>query len=197
MKKTSAIFIIGFVVIITLPIFFITIPLLIVLYNKVVKKKNKVEFSYSGIDVMLKKRMDLIPNMVSSVQKIMTHEKTLLENITRLREQLTTGDPDPKTRLPLENEMSQLLGTFSLTMENYPDLKSNDNMLHLQRTLNETEEQIGASRRAYNAAVVTFNDAIMTIPTNVIAGLLSYQLKTYFEAPNAAKENPNVGKLFG
>ncbi len=197
MNKSTAIILIVFIIIITLPIFFITIPILFYMYNSLVKKNNHVEFAYSSIDVMLKKRSDLIPNVVSSVDKIMTHEKELFERITRLRSDIQENHDDKEKRFSLENEMSQLLGQIKLTMENYPEIKSNENMMHLQRTLNEVEEQIGASRRSYNSSVISFNNSIQTIPTNIVAALSEHKPKTYFEALEAEKINPSVKNLFG
>lgn len=195
MTKSTATIIMVVLVIVTLPVFFITIPILIFSYNALVRKKNQVEFSFSGVDVMLKKRYDLIPNVVQSVQKIMTHESTLFEKITALRSKISDG-LDTKERFGLENEMSQLLGQLSVTMENYPDIKSNENMMHLQRTLTEMEEQLSASRRAYNASVISFNNSVESIPSNIMAGFLEYKPKIYFEATEIERSTPQVGQLF-
>lgn len=195
MTKSTATIIMVVIVIVTLPIFFITIPILIYSYNALVRKKNQVEFSFSGVDVMLKKRYDLIPNIVQSVQKIMTHESTLFEKITALRSKISDG-LDTEKRFGLENEMSQLLGQLNVTMENYPDIKSNENMMHLQRTLTETEEQLSASRRAYNASVISFNNSVESIPSNIMAGFLGYVPRIYFEATEVERRTPQVGELF-
>lgn len=197
MNKFTAIILLLLLILVTLPVFFITIPVLFYLYNSLVKKNNQVDFAYSSVDVMLKKRSDLIPNVIAAVNKIMMHEKDLLERITELRTQINQQDTNNEKRFELENEMGSLLGQVSVNMENYPELKSNENMLHLQRTLNETEEQISAARRMYNAAVVAFNTSIQSIPTNMIAALSSYQPKTYFEASEQDKANPSVKNLFG
>ncbi len=195
MTKSTATIVLIIIVLVTLPLFFITIPVLIYSYNALIRKKNQVEFSYSGVDVMLKKRYDLIPNIVQSVQKIMTHESSLFERITALRSKISDG-MDTEKRFGLENEMSQLLGQLNVTMENYPDIKSNENMLHLQRTLTETEEQISASRRAYNSSVNSFNNSIESIPSNIMAGCLEYTSKIYFEATEIERTMPQVGQLF-
>lgn len=196
MSKSIAFLIIIGVVIITLPIFFITIPVLIVMNNKLVSLKNKLEFSFSGIDVMLKKRYDLIPNLVSSVKTYMEHESNLLLRITDLRSKLLESDRHSNERFELENKMSSLLGKVQVTMENYPDLKSNENILHLQKTLNEIEEQISASRRAYNLSVVKYNESIESIPLNIVASAKSLKAATYFKIPEEEKAAPKVSQLF-
>ena len=197
MNKPLAFLIVSIIVLITLPVFFITIPILIIIYNSLIRKRNQVDYAFSAIDVMLKKRSDLVPNVVASVNKIMTHEKELFEQITKLRSDIDSQEGDSKERFELENQMSQLLGQINVTMENYPEIKSNENMILLQRTLNETEEQIGASRRMYNAAVVNFNNSIQTFPNNLIATIAEHKQKAYFEATEQERTNPSVKNLFG
>jgi len=165
--------------------------------NKLVSLKNKVEYSFSGIDVMLKKRYDLIPNLVSSVKTYMEHESGLLTRITELRSQLIESNGHSNKRFELENKMSSLLGKVQISMENYPDLKSNENIIHLQKTLHEVEEQISAARRAYNMSVVKHNESIESIPLNIMAGAKSLKPTTYFNIPSGEKANPNIGNLFG
>lgn len=196
MSKFTAILILTFIILISFPIFFITIPILFFMYNSLIKKENQVDFAYSSIDVMLKKRSDLIPNVVASVNKLMNHEKDLFERITKLRSDIKDNEHNKDKRFSLENQMSQLLGELNMTVENYPEIKSNENILHLQRTLNETEEQISASRRMYNAAVINFNNSIKTIPTNIIATAMERKEKSYFEASETDKKNPSIKKLF-
>ncbi|MGB5981008.1 MAG: LemA family protein [Nonlabens sp.] len=195
MNKSSAILIILIIVIVTLPIFFITIPILFIMYNGIVKSKNRVEMSYSSIDVFLKKRHDLIPNLVSSVKEIMQQEREVFEKITRLRSRIPETTNKEK-RFELENDLSQALGSINVAVENYPDLKSTENMLQFQRSLNEIEEQLSAVRRAYNQNVLVFNDKVVSVPSNVMAGLLEYDKEPYFEIPEVEKANPNVGSLF-
>lgn len=194
-KSTAYLIIIGGVIIL-FPIFFITIPALILMNNKLVSLKNAVDYSYSGIDVMLKKRYDIIPNIVSSVKSYMKHEEELLLKVTSLRTQLQNTDEHSEKRFELENTLSGLLGKVQLSIENYPDLKANENVLHLQKVLHETEEQISAARRAYNLSVVNYNESIESIPLNVVAGAKSLRPFTYYEVPVEEKSNPNVGRLF-
>lgn len=196
MSKSSAYLIIIVFVLITSPIFLITIPLLIIMNNGLVSKKNKIEFAFSSIDVMLKKRFDLIPNIVSSVKTYMNHEKELLTKITALRSGFQNVDSNSKERFEMENELSGLLSSLNVNIENYPDIKSNENIIHLQKTLNETEEQISAARRVYNAAVLNYNNSVESIPTNILAGAKAYKTASFFKVPEAKKATPNVGQLF-
>jgi len=172
MNKPIAYLILIIAVVFTLPIFFITIPLLIILYNGLVKKRNHVEFSFSGVDVALQNRGELIPNLVASVKVYMDHEKSTLHDITALRNRLLEVDPQSSKRFRMENELTGLLKNLMVTVESYPDLKASENMLQLQRSLNEMEEKISASRRAYNAAVMNLNNAIETFPSNIMATVI-------------------------
>ena len=196
MSKSTATFLLIVLVIITLPVFFITIPVLISMYNGLIKKRNQVEYAYGGVDVALQKRGELIPNLVETVKKYMSHEEGVLKDIVALRNKIGSSDPQSKERFEMENEMSSLLSGIMVTVENYPELKSNENVLHLQRTLNESEEQISASRRAYNAAVNKMNNGVQTFPSSLMASAGSFELCTYFEADATLKKTPDVKSLF-
>ncbi|HRE77984.1 MAG TPA: LemA family protein [Flavobacterium sp.] len=196
MNKTVALLILTITIIVTLPIFFITIPVLIVIYNGLVKKKNQVQYAFSGVDVALQKRGELIPNLVESVKKYMDYEQTTLKDIVELRSRIGNTNPNSTQRFEMENKLTGLLKNLMVNVESYPDLKANQNMIHLQRTLNETEEQISASRRAYNSAVNSLNNAILTFPSNVLASLYNFKINPYFVADESAKITPNLKQLF-
>jgi LemA protein len=170
----------------------------IAMYNGLINKKNKVEYAYSSIDVMLKKRRDLIPNLVSSVKQYMEHEKGLLTEVTELRSQIIKAEEggSDEQRFGLENKLSGLLGKIQVSVEAYPELKANENFLQLQAALNEIEEQISASRRAFNASVLDFNNGVEMFPSNIIAGMMSFKRKASFEIPSEERENVNVGEMF-
>jgi len=168
--------------------------ILILMYNSLVAKKNQVENVYGSIDALLKKRRDLIPNLVESVKAYMKHEKDLLEKITSLRSQAMKAGGDEK--MEIENKISSLLGSLFVTMENYPELKANENVMHLQMSLSEIEEQISAARRAYNQAVTDYNNAIEMIPTNIMAKYMGYKRKKVFEISEDERKNVNVGEMF-
>ncbi|MCO6176238.1 LemA family protein [Flavobacterium sp. NRK F10] len=196
MNKTTAYLILLIIVIITLPVFFITLIVFIVIYNGLVKKRNQVEYAFSGVDVALQKRGELIPNLVESVKKYMSHEQDTLKEIVELRSKITQIDPNSNERFNLENELGGLVKGLMVNVESYPELKSNENMLHLQRTLNEVEEQISASRRAYNFAVNNLNNAIQSFPSNILASINDFKLRPYFQADEATKKAPDLKNLF-
>ncbi len=165
-------------------------------YNGLINKKNKVEYAYSSIDVMLKKRRDLIPNLVSSVKQYMTHEKELLERITEARAGLMKDGISDKDRFNMENQLSGMLGQIKVAVENYPELKANENVMQLQASLNEVEEQISASRRAFNATVLDINNGIEMFPSSIVANFMKLERRESFEIPPEERENVNVGDLF-
>lgn len=176
----------------------ILLPILIfiVIYNGLISKKNNVEYAFSSIDVMLKKRRDLIPNLVDSVKQYMQHESSLLTQITELRNSVMKAPEGSSEQFNLENKLSAALGQMKIAVENYPDLKANTNFLQLQAALNEVEEQISASRRAFNAAVYDFNNGVEMFPSNIVAGMMGYKRKDSFEIPEAERTNVNVGEMF-
>ncbi len=168
----------------------------IVLYNGLIRKKNEVDNAFGGIDVQLKKRYDLIPNLVATVQQYATHEKELLQKVTELRAQALSDKLSNNEKVVLDNQMSGALRNLMVSVENYPDLKANENFLNLQRNLNEVESQISAARRAYNAAVTSFNNGIETFPGNIMAGMMGLNRKQVFETPKTERENVIVKNLF-
>lgn len=196
MNKTTAFLILAFGILLTLPVFFISIPIIIIIYNGLVRKRNQVQYAFSGVDVALQKRGELIPNLVESVKKYMSHEQNTLNKIVELRSRLKDTKPNSTERFDMENDLTGLLNGLMVNVENYPDLKSNENMLQLQRSLNETEEQISASRRAYNAAVIKMNNAVQTFPSNILANAFNFDLHPFYKADESAKATPNLKKLF-
>lgn len=168
----------------------------IMVYNGLIRKKNEVDNAFGGIDVQLKKRYDLIPNLVATVQQYASHEKELLEKITQLRAKAIGGNLSNDEKVDLDNQISGALRNIMVSVENYPDLKASENFLNLQRSLNEVESQISAARRAYNAAVTDFNNGIETFPGNLMAGMMGLSRKQVFEIPEAERQNVNVKDLF-
>ncbi|MFZ4714495.1 MAG: LemA family protein [Bacteriovoracaceae bacterium] len=165
------------------------------IYNSLVAKKNAVEHAFSSIDVQLKQRFDLLPNLVETVKQFMGHEKSVLEGVTKLRTQAqnsTTADQ----KIGVSNELSKLAGQIMVISENYPDLKSNTNFLQLQQVMNETESQIAAARRAFNAAVIDLNNAIEMFPTSLIAGTMKLQRRSVLATEEGERKNPQMKELF-
>jgi len=166
------------------------------LYNSLVRRKNDVENAFASVDVMLKKRYDLIPNLVETVKNYMKHEKSLLTELTALRTQAVSGEISDDERVALENKITKGISGIMVAVENYPDLKASQNFLQLQAAWNEAEEQISASRRAFNAAVTTFNNKVETFPSNIMAGIMGYKRRTLFEIPEVERQNVHAKNLF-
>ncbi len=183
----------------------IVIPIVLILiicytflksYNSIIKKRNQVENAVASTDALLKKRYDLIPNLVSSVKQYMKFEETTLSQIVSLRSSLMDKSGTHGARNKQEKELSTLIGKVIVSIENYPDLKSNTNMLHLQHSLMEIEEQISAARRSFNASVMQYNNTIETIPTSIVANLIGVQRKSSFEIQTNERETVSVKELF-
>jgi len=160
----------------------------ILIFNSLIRKKNDVENAFASIDVMLRKRYDLIPKIVEAVKAYMTYEKDLLTGITELRIKALSGAITPEERVIIENRLGQQLTSLLVAVENYPDLKASNNFLQLQGTLNEVEEQLAASRRAFNAAVTLYNNSIEVFPSNMIASMMNYRRRTLFGIPAEKRE---------
>lgn len=180
----------------TIVIFSIIVLILVLMYNSLINKKNQVENIFSSVDTQLKKRYDLIPNLIASVQVYMKHEEKVLDNLTSLRSQAIRHNLPENEIIELDKKMSSALGALMITVEDYPDLKANENVLHLQTSLNEVEEQIQAARRAYNQAVTDYNNALEMIPSNLMAKAMGYLKKDLFTIQKIEKENVNVKDLF-
>lgn len=168
----------------------------ILMYNSLIGKKNQVDNIFAGVDAVLKKRFDLIPNLVASVSQYMEHEKSTLEKVTELRAQAMKPGISNEQKIALDAKLTSALGAINIAMEAYPDLKANENVMHLQRSLNEIEEQISAARRAYNQAVTDLNNAIEMFPTNLIAGWMNLQRRAVFEITVTERQNVDVNALF-
>ncbi|WP_067178415.1 LemA family protein [Sulfurospirillum sp. UCH001] len=169
---------------------------IVFMYNTLISKKNQVENIFAGLDAILKKRYDLLPNLVASVKEYMVHERITLEKITELRTKGQRDTLDDSAKIALEKQLSSMLGNLMVAVENYPTLKANENFLHLQGTLNELEEQISAARRAYNQSVTDYNNAIEMFPTNFMANLMKLERKEVFSVPSSERANVDVKNLF-
>lgn len=152
------------------------------IYNTLISKRNKVLEAAAGIDVQLKKRFDLLPNLVNIASKYMEHEKEVLEKIVSLRKEAIKS-VDLEKKLALDEKISGLLVTF----ENYPDLKANTTMLNLMRTNSEIEEHIAAARRFFNSAVLDFNNAVSVFPNSFFAKIFNIEATNFFSASENEK----------
>jgi len=177
-------------------ILIVVVIVLVLMYNSLVAKKNQVENIFASVDTQLKKRYDLIPNLVASVSKYMEHEKSILEEVTQLRADANKPNISDEQKIALDAKVSSALGSIMVAVENYPELKANENVMHLQHSLHEVEEQISAARRAYNQAVTDYNNALEMIPTNFMASAMNYRRKEVFEITESERKNVNVKELF-
>lgn len=153
---------------------------LIAIYNSLVRLKIKVDEGWADIDTQLKRRYDLIPNMVETVKGYASHESKTLEEVTKARN-MAMGAGTPEARAQAENMLTGALKTLFAVAENYPDLKANQNFMELQGTLKEIEENIQLSRRYYNATVRDFNTKTEVFPSNMVAGIFGFKRREFFE----------------
>lgn len=170
----------------------IVLLFIVYLYNNLIGKKNKVKEAYSSIDVMLKKRSDLIPQLVNTVKGYLKHESETLISITKLREKVVDDKLSIDKRLNLESEMDRLFSKLNVSMEDYPDLKASHNFMLLQSSLNEVEEQLSAARRAYNAAVNAFNNALQMFPSNIMGRAMGYTNQDLYKIDPSDAIQPKV-----
>ena len=152
----------------------------IVTYNLFIRDRNLIKEAWSGIDVQLKRRHNLIPNLVESVKGYSQHERNLLEDITRKRSEAVKID-SIKEKAPTESDLSGMLKNLFLVVENYPDLKANQNFLDLQNQLVEIEDQLQYARRYYNGAVRNYNIRVESFPSNIMAGVFNFKQDNFFE----------------
>ena len=155
------------------------------MYNGLVGSRNEVKNSWSQIEVQLKRRHDLIPNLVEAVKGYMGHERGTLEAVTKARQQAVEVTGSVEERAKVENALSQTLRSLFAVAEAYPDLKANQNFMALQEELTSTENKIGFARQYYNDAVLRLNNRIQMFPSSIIAGMFNFQPETFFqvEAP--------------
>jgi len=168
---------------------------LIVIYNGLVTAKQRVEEAWSDINVQLKRRYDLIPNLVSTVQGYAKHESKVFEGVTQARS-AAMGAKDVHAKAEAENQLAGTLKSLFAVAEAYPDLKANQNFKALQDELVDTEDKIQASRRFYNTNVRDFNTKLGTFPTNLFGGMLGFKAREFFEADNSAEIQEPVAVKF-
>lgn len=164
-------------------------------YNTLIVRRNNVTNAFGAIDAILKKRFDLIPNLVATVQAYAGHERETFAEVTALRTKDYAKLTDAE-KAALADGIQRAQTAFHLVAEQYPELRVSENFIQLQGALNETEEQLSAARRAYNAAVTAYNNAIQMFPTNLFAALCGFKPGRVLETTEAERANPDVKKLF-
>src|SRR5829696_6207284 len=172
----------------------IVVLLLIVvvaMYNRLVRRRKRAENSWAQVDVQLRRRYDLIPNLVESVKGYAAHERATFDEVTRARtaaQEATTV----REQAQAENALTAAIGRLFAVAEAYPELRATENFQQLQQQLTDVEQKIAVSRQVFNDTVLTYNNAIQTVPTNVIAGMFNFEPRTFFEIEDPAREAPRV-----
>jgi LemA protein len=164
---------------------------IVVLYNRLVRLRNRAENAWAQVDVQLRRRYDLIPNLVETVKGYAAHERGTFEEVTRARtaaQQAGTVEEQAEA----ENVLTAAIGRLFAVAEDYPELRASENFRQLQSQLEETEGKIAVARQIYNDAVLSYDNALETVPTNVIASLFTFEPKAYFEIEEPAREAPQV-----
>jgi LemA protein len=161
----------------------------ILTYNGLVTLRNQLENAWSQIDVQLKRRYDLIPNLVEAVKDYMEYEQDVLTKVTEARAQAVSAQ-GPAEQAQADNMLTRALRSLFAVVENYPELKANENVLKLQEELTSTENRISFSRQFYNDTVMRFNTRLQTFPTNLIAGVLGFTAREFFETGEDAEREP-------
>jgi len=161
-------------------------------YNRLITLRNRADEAWSDIDVQLRRRHDLIPNLVETVKGYASHEKGVFEEVTKARAQAISAEKsgDPKQMQEAENMLSGTLKTLFAVSENYPDLKASQNFVELQRELRDTEDKIQASRRFYNSNVRDINIKIQSFPSNIVANLFSFKKRDFFQVEEPEVKEP-------
>jgi LemA protein len=184
--------------IIIIGVIVLLVVFLVGIYNSLVQKRLRIDEAFAQIEVQLKRRHDLIPNLVNAVKGYMGFEQKVLTDVTNARAAaVAAGAQGPAEQAQAENALTGTLRSLFAVVENYPELKANQNVLELQEQLTTTENQISFSRQHYNATVLDYNTTIATIPSNVIAGPLGFTKREFFDAEPEAANVPNVDLSLG
>lgn len=170
--------------------------LLISIYNGLIRRRNEVENAFGGMDVQLKKRYDLIPNLIASIKQYVKHEQETLNSLTKLRTSALNPNLSMNEKVDIDNRISDGINNIILSVESYPDLKASENFIHLQKSLNEIESQISAARRTFNAIVTDYNNGIQIFPNSIFASMMNMERKEVFVIPQVERENVDVSKMF-
>ncbi len=179
------------VLVVVLGIVLLMALMMLGIYNGLIRSRVRTREAWSGIDVQLKRRADLVPNLVETVKGYAAHERGTFENVTRARSMLQQAG-GPAQAAEANNQLSQALRSLFAVAENYPQLRANENFMALQRELSDIEEKIAYARQFYNRNVTDFNTKIQVFPNVIIAGMFNFQRFEFFEAEEGAREVPQV-----
>jgi LemA protein len=179
-------------VIVLIAIVVVLVGIVVAIYNKLVRLRNRSENAWAQVDVQLRRRYDLIPNLVETVKGYAAHERETFEEVTKARTAAQQTQSVPQ-QAQAENLLTQAIGKLFAVAEAYPQLRATENFQQLQAQLAETEQKIAIARQVYNDAVLTYDNALETIPTNIVAGIFNFKPREYFEVEEpAAREAPRV-----
>jgi LemA protein len=163
----------------------------VVIYNRLVRLRNRCENSWAQVDVQLRRRYDLIPNLVEAVKGYASHERATFEEVTQARTAAQQAQ-GVEEQAQAENVLTAALGRLFAVAEAYPELRATENFQQLQAQLAEVEQNIVIARQVYNDAVLSYENALETVPTNIVAGMFNFQPRAYFETEDATREAPSV-----
>lgn len=180
------IFLIILVIVIVLVILYV-----IATYNSLITLRNRVKDGWSQIDVQLKRRFDLIPNLIETVKGYAKHEKDTLEGVVKARNTFLSAET-PEAELAADGELTKAVSKLFALAESYPELKANENFISLQNDLSETEEKIAYARQFYNDTVMNYNNKIELFPSNIVANMFKFKVERFFEADSKERENVKV-----
>lgn len=164
----------------------------VIVYNRLVRLRNRADNAWAQVDVQLKRRYDLIPNLVETVKGYASHEQSTFERVVQARS-AAQGAQGVVEQAAAENMLTGALRQLFALAENYPELKASENFASLQAQLNETENKIAVSRQIFNDTILTYNNAVQTIPTNLVAGITGFKERSFFEIEDDARTVPEVG----
>jgi LemA protein len=164
---------------------------LVWMYNRLVRLRNRTQNAWAQVNVQLRRRYDLIPNLVESVKGYAAHERGTFDEVTRARTAAQQAQTVPE-QAQAENALTAAIGRLFAVAEAYPQLRATENFQQLQEQLSDTEQKIAVSRQVYNDTVLTYNNGIQTVPTNIVAGLFHFEPRTFFEIEDPVREAPRV-----
>ena len=179
------------VIIIIVAVLALLLLLLVYLYNKLVRMRNRTQNAWAQVNVQLRRRYDLIPNLVESVKGYAAHERQTFDEVTKARTAAQEARTVPE-QAQAENALTAAIGRLFAVAEAYPELRATENFQQLQAQLTDTEQKIAVSRQVYNDTVLTYNNATQTVPTNIIAGWFNFEPRTFFEIEDPVREAPRV-----
>lgn len=184
----------AFIIFLTIGFLVLLIVVSVLINNQIIKKKNMVLQSFGSIEIYLKKRFDLLPNLVSTLNKYIAHEADIMLKVTELRSRVNKSESQNE-KIEASNDLTNLVSGLNINVENYPDIKADKQFLNLQLELSDLEDQISASRRAYNASVTSYNNQIEMFPSSIIARFRKDVQESLLEIPKVEQVEVNLEQL--